>query len=53
MDIFAIKKGNALNLSVDEFEKQTSISIPIIEQRKMASFHYMLFAQNVEIRYRS
>ena len=34
MDIFAIKKGNALNLSVDEFEKQTSHKYPYYRTKK-------------------
>lgn len=34
MDVFAIKKGKAFELSVDEFEKQTSHEFPYYRQRK-------------------
>ena len=65
MDVFAIEKGKALKLSVDEFEKQTfplyrecrsaeihAMSILTTEQKRIKDFLCMRFAQNAEILYR-
>ena len=52
MDVFAIEKGKALKLSVDEFENRHAMSILTTEQKRIKDFLCMRFAQNAEILYR-
>ena len=52
MDVFAIEKGKALKLSVDEFEKQTCHEYPYYRTKKDKRLSCMRFAQNAEILYR-
>lgn len=53
MDVFAIEKGKALKLSVDEFEKQTCHDYPYYRTNKDKRLSlYMRFVLNVEIQFR-
>lgn len=52
MDVFAIEKGKALKLSVDEFENRHAMIILITELIRINDFLCMRFVLNVEIQFR-